>query len=149
MPGAGMSFEQFQVDDRFCRAYADRSLGVGVNDTGTNNLVTGALVGTVIGAAVGALVGGHHSAATGAGVGLVAGSAMGAGNAQVVQDDAQQRYDIAYAQCMYAKGHQVPRAFSVADHPRHDTEVIYERVPTTVIIQAAPEDRLPMSRDYP
>jgi len=151
MPGAGISFEQFEADDRSCRAYADRSLGVGVNDAGTNNVVTGALVGTAIGAAAGALIGGHHSAATGAGVGLIAGSAVGAGNAGVVQGDAQRRYDIAYEQCMYAKGHQLPRAPRVTHRyrQRRYPEVVYERAPTTVIIQDAPEEMPPPSDAYP
>jgi hypothetical protein len=151
MPGPGISFEQFEVDDRACRDYADRSLGVDVNDAGANNLVAGAVVGTAIGAAAGALVGGHHAAATGAGVGLVAGSAVGAGNASEVQYDAQRRYDIAYEQCMYAKGHQLPRASRVTRRYRYRRypDVVYEQAPTTVIIQEGPEELPPLPDAYP
>ena len=51
MPSAGKSFEQFVADDSTCRIYADRSLGASVNDAGENNVVAGAAVGTVVGAA--------------------------------------------------------------------------------------------------
>ena len=47
-------------------------------------------------------------AAIGAGSGLVAGSLVGTGIAGSSMDEVQQRFDIAYIQCMYAKGHQVP-----------------------------------------
>lgn len=43
----------------------------------------------------------------GAGTGAIAGTAVGAGQAERAQLSLQQRYDIAYQQCMYAKGNQV------------------------------------------
>jgi hypothetical protein len=69
-----------------------------------------AAVGTALGAAAGAALSGGSggAAAFGAGGGLLAGSLVGAGNASTSLYDTQQRYDIAYIQCMYAKGHQVP-----------------------------------------
>lgn len=141
MPGVGKSFEQFVADDRTCRDYAAQSLGIDVNSAGANNVVTGAAVGTVVGAAAGALIGGHHAAGTGAGVGLVTGSAMGAGEAGGVQQDAQRRYDIAFEQCMYAKGNQLPTAASTSYYRyRLHPETVYrrEQSPTTVIIQQPP-----------
>jgi hypothetical protein len=44
----------------------------------------------------------------GAGTGLLVGSAVGSGAATTSGYVAQQRYDISYIQCMYAKGHRVP-----------------------------------------
>ncbi|MDH4174192.1 MAG: hypothetical protein OEV97_10685, partial [Betaproteobacteria bacterium] len=54
------------------------------------------------------LIGGRDGAATGAGAGLIVGSAGGAGAARSSQMSAQRRYDFAFQQCMYAKGHKVP-----------------------------------------
>ena len=39
---------------------------------------------------------------------MVAGTASGAGQASFSGSEAQRRYDIAYQQCMYAKGNQLP-----------------------------------------
>jgi hypothetical protein len=47
-------------------------------------------------------------AAIGAGTGLLGGAAVGANADQAAGWNAQRRYDIAYQQCMYAKGNQVP-----------------------------------------
>ena len=61
------------------------------------------------GAAIGAAYGNPAmGAAVGSGVGLVGGSAAGANQAAGTQWELQRRYDIAYMQCMYAKGNQIP-----------------------------------------
>jgi len=44
----------------------------------------------------------------GAGTGLMVGTLSGAGAAQLSAQEAQKRYDNAFVQCMYAKGHRVP-----------------------------------------
>ena len=44
----------------------------------------------------------------GAGAGALGGTAVGAGPAQGAQASLQQRYNLAYAQCMYSRGNQVP-----------------------------------------
>ena len=41
-------------------------------------------------------------------VGLLGGAAMGATGGNESAKEVQRRYDIAYQQCMYSKGHQVP-----------------------------------------
>ena len=71
------------------------------------------MAGTAIGAGLGATIGaasGHvgAGAAIGAGTGLLAGTAAGAGAGQYSGWEAQRRYDIAYQQCMYAKGNLIP-----------------------------------------
>jgi hypothetical protein len=43
----------------------------------------------------------------GAGVGLLAGSAIGANQAQAAGFSLQERYDVAYAQCMTSRGNSV------------------------------------------
>jgi Glycine-zipper domain len=113
LPGSGKSFDQFQLDDLSCRNWANQSTGITASDASVGSGVATAAVGTVVGAAAGAALGAAAGnpglgAAAGAGGGLLLGSAMGASSGQVSGHMAQQRYDIAYQQCMYAKGNQIP-----------------------------------------
>jgi hypothetical protein len=108
MPAPGKPFDVFVADDRLCRNFAAQSIGTAPNELANRNLVDNAVAGTAIGAAAGALAGGQHGAATGAAIGMVAGTASGAGQASLSGSEAQRRYDIAYQQCMYAKGNQLP-----------------------------------------
>jgi hypothetical protein len=52
--------------------------------------------------------GSARNVGTGAAVGLLGGAAMGATGGNDSAKEVQRRYDIAYQQCMYSKGHQVP-----------------------------------------
>jgi Glycine-zipper domain len=109
LPGTGKNFDQFRFDDQDCRGYAHQSIGGKTTEqVATDNAVKSAVVGTAIGTAAGALIGGHQGAAVGAGVGLAGGSLAGAGTSQAAAGTLQQRYDSAFTQCMYAKGHRVP-----------------------------------------
>ncbi len=122
LPGNGASFDQFRADDYTCQSYAQQTLGgrspqQAASDSGANS----AAVGTVLGAAAGALLGAASGnagagAAIGAGSGLVLGSAAGSDSYAASGYLAQQRFDDAYIQCMYAKGHQVPVPASVANY---------------------------------
>ncbi|MBU3615044.1 glycine zipper family protein [Polynucleobacter sp. Latsch14-2] len=109
MPREGKPFEVFQQEDQQCRGFASDA----VKDAGNAALkdgVTSAAVAAALGAAAGAMIGGgsHAGVGTGAGVGLLGGSAIGAMNASGKENQAQTQYNIAYQQCMYAKGNQVP-----------------------------------------
>jgi hypothetical protein len=109
LPGTGLSFEQFRNDDAICQQYASFQVGgTTANQASMKSGATSAVVGTALGAAAGAAIGGGSGAAIGAGSGLVGGSIVGTGAASSSMYEVQQRYDIAYIQCMYAKGHQVP-----------------------------------------
>jgi hypothetical protein len=109
LPGSGLSFEQFRNDDAVCRQFSSYQVGgTTANQAGVNSGVTSAVVGTALGAAAGAALGGGQGAAIGAGAGLVGGSLVGTSAASGSMYEVQQRYDVAYTQCMYAKGHQVP-----------------------------------------
>jgi Glycine-zipper domain len=113
LPGTGKNFEQFQADDAVCRQWAMQQTGTTPNQAGATSTVTGAAVGTAVGAGLGAAIGAAAGspatgAAVGAGAGLLGGTAVGAGNAYGAGVSVQRRYDIAYMQCMYAKGNQVP-----------------------------------------
>jgi hypothetical protein len=110
LPGTGKSFDQFRFDDGGCKQYAyDQIGGQTAARAQESSGVASAAIGTVVGAAAGAAIGGDSSsAAVGAGVGLLGGSLAGAGAANASAYEAQRRYDMAYQQCMYAKGHRVP-----------------------------------------
>jgi hypothetical protein len=110
LPGAGQTFDQFRADDVVCQQYASFQIGgTTANDAAVESGVTSAAVGTALGAAAGAaLTGSAGGAAAGAGVGLLGGGLAGSGSAGSSRMATQQRYDTAYIQCMYAKGHQVP-----------------------------------------
>ncbi|OGT00397.1 MAG: hypothetical protein A3F73_02335 [Gallionellales bacterium RIFCSPLOWO2_12_FULL_59_22] len=108
MPTPGKPFEVFVGEDLYCRSFAAQSTGQTRDDSAAQNFAGAAILGTVIGAAAGALGGGHDSAGAGAAAGLVLGSMVGAGESSGASWDAQRRYDIAYQQCMYSKGNQVP-----------------------------------------
>jgi hypothetical protein len=118
LPGSGKSFDQFRYDDQDCRQYASGQIGgMTAEQASVDSGVRSAVVGTAIGTVAGALVGGRQGAAVGAGTGLIVGSASGAGAADASSRTLQQRYDIGYQQCMYAKGHQVPIAGRYSPRP--------------------------------
>jgi hypothetical protein len=113
LPGDGKSFEQFQSDDAVCRQWAQYQTGTTPGDSAAKSAVTSAAVGTLLGAAAGAALGAAAGnpgigAAAGTGAGLLFGSAVGANGAQYSAREAQHYYDMAYQQCMYAKGNQIP-----------------------------------------
>jgi outer membrane lipoprotein SlyB len=110
MPGPGKPFDQFQADQAICMQFAQQQIGVNPNEVAQKQVLTGAATGAVLGAATGALVGHGYDRTTAsmAGAGLLFGTAAGAGAAGQSTMTLQRRYDIAYQQCMYAKGNQVP-----------------------------------------
>jgi len=113
LPSPGKSLQDFQVEDMICRQWAGQSVGMSAQDVAAENTVKSAAVGTAIGAGAGALLGSASGdagsgAAIGAGAGLLMGTAAGASAGQAYGYEAQERYDYAYVQCMYAKGNQIP-----------------------------------------
>jgi len=113
LPSQGKSFEQFQADDAICRQWAAERIGLSPQETANQNTAAGAVAGAVIGAGLGAAIGSVSGdvgagAAIGGASGLLLGGATGANAGQYYASGAQRRYDIAYIQCMYAKGNQAP-----------------------------------------
>ncbi len=114
LPGQGKPFEVFMADDGLCRQWALQQIGgASPSQTANQNLATGAVVGTVVGAGVGTAIGAATGnagagAAIGAGMGLLDGMSVASGSAYSSEWQLQRRYDIAYEQCMYAKGNQIP-----------------------------------------
>jgi hypothetical protein len=119
MPAPNKPFEVFEHDDLVCREYASRRIGVDPATQEQGQIATGAIAGAAMGAVVGGVVSGGDSEdiAQGAGVGMVAGTAMGADRASQDSYRLQERYDIAYMQCMYAKGNQVPGYPTISGAP--------------------------------
>ena len=115
MPGPNKPFDAFQTDQAVCRQFAEQQVGgaQAANQTGTNQTLVGAGVGTLVGAGLGAAIGAAAGnpgagAAIGAGTGALGGTVVGSSQAQRTQLTLQQRFDIAYAQCMSSRGNQVP-----------------------------------------
>ena len=113
LPPQGKPFEVFQAEDAVCRQWAAQQIGLSPQETVNQNTAAGAVLGTAIGAGLGAAIGAASGnvgtgAAIGAGSGLLIGSASGANAGYYAGWQAQRRYDIAYQQCMYAKGNLIP-----------------------------------------
>ena len=114
MPSPGKPFEVFMADDDVCREWAQRQIGgTSPSQTANENTATGAVIGTVVGAGLGALIGSTTGnvgagAAIGAGAGLLGGTSIGSNAGAASGYHLQRRYDIAYQQCMYSKGNQIP-----------------------------------------
>jgi hypothetical protein len=130
LPGTGKTFDQFRVDDQGCRDFAYHSIGgPKAEETSRDSAVNSAVIGTAIGTAAGALIGGGEGAAVGAGVGLAGGSMVGADASRAASGSAQQRYDHAFTQCMYAKGHKVPVAGRHASYASRSSNTQAARTP--------------------
>jgi hypothetical protein len=106
MPGPGKAFDVFANDQAACKAFASQQVS-GEAQLASNRGVGTAVVSTVLGAGLGAAIGGGRGAVIGAASGAVLGAVAGAGKARWGSAGVQQSYDLAFEQCMYAKGNQV------------------------------------------
>jgi hypothetical protein len=107
MPAPGKPFDVFQSDQALCKQFASNEVQGGAQQA-NNRQVGTAVVGTLLGAGLGAAIGGGRGAAIGAGAGALGGTAVGAGPSGQAQYTIQQQYNLAYSQCMYSRGNQVP-----------------------------------------
>jgi hypothetical protein len=111
MPAPNKSFNVFANDQAACRQYADQQVG-GAAQYANNQALGTAALGTLLGAGLGAAIGAASGspgigAAIGAASGATVGTAAGASGSANANMSIQQRYDVAYADCMSAKGNQV------------------------------------------
>jgi hypothetical protein len=116
----GSLLRNSRPDDAVCRQWAAQQTGISPQETINQNTVAGAVAGTANGGDLGAAIasaGGHMGtgAAIGAGTGLLFGTLAGSDRGYAYSRSAQRQYDIAYQQCMYAKGNQIP---GVVEHRR-------------------------------
>lgn len=116
IPGPGKPFDQFRDEDFSCRRFAQMQID-GQAQAVNDRAVGGAGLSTALGAGLGAIVGGGSGAAVGAVTGAGLGVGMGAGSTAGAQGGIQYQYDNAYAQCMYARGNQVPGMMVPAPAP--------------------------------
>jgi len=107
MPAPNKPFEVFQQDQQICTQFAQDSIGNAQQQLNNQQFATAAVT-TVLGAGLGAAIGGGRGAAIGAGSGALLGTSYGANQTAYQGANMQHRYDIAYSQCMYARGNQVP-----------------------------------------
>jgi hypothetical protein len=116
MPAPNKPLDVFQQDQAACAGYAGQMTS-GSPQVANNQAVGGAVLGTALGAGLGAAAGGGAGAAIGAASGAVVGAGTGAGISGNSQWSLQRGYDIAYAQCMAARGNQVPTSQEAYNPP--------------------------------
>jgi predicted small secreted protein len=109
MPGKGKAWADFQQDDATCRGFASDRVA-GKAESANDHAILSTIIGAGLGAALGGAVGGGNGAGVGAAAGGVVGSSYGANQSGRAQGSLQRQYDIAYTQCMSAKGNDVPQA---------------------------------------
>jgi hypothetical protein len=107
MPPSGKPLGMFQDDDTVCRHYAAGQVDGDAAHANWMQTAVGA-GGMILGAGLGAAIGGGHGAAIGAGAGALGGAAVGAVPAGKAQASLQERYDVAFSQCMVTRGNHVP-----------------------------------------
>lgn len=105
-PGPNKSFAAYQQDEQACEGYASQRVA-GQADEANNRAIGSALLGTALGAGLGAAVGGGRGAGIGAASGAVVGTAVGSNQSAHAQYSVQQRYNIAYGECMTSHGDTV------------------------------------------
>ena len=112
MPGTGKSLDQFRNDGAACQQFAHAAIAApaqAAQDQAGANAAGSAALGAVVGAMLGAVTGqAGAGAAWGAGTGLLFGGAAAGNSGAVSSYTLQRQFDIAYMQCMYARGNQVP-----------------------------------------
>ena len=107
MPDPNKPFPVFQQDQTQCENYAQSQVSGQADAANQQALGVGVLT-TVVGAAIGGAIGGGQGAGAGAAIGAGAGLVNAGANQSGTQMTLQQRYDNAYAACMYSRGNQVP-----------------------------------------
>ena len=115
MPAPNKPFNVFADEQAVCRQWADSQVA-GQAQAANNQALGSAALGTILGAGLGAAVGAASGApgigaAIGAASGATVGTAVGANGSAYANMPIQQRYNVAYSQCMYAKGNQVPMEY--------------------------------------
>jgi len=106
MPAPGKPFEVFAQDQATCKQFAAGEVDGGATMANLKELGTAA-VGTALGAGLGAAVRGGRGAEVGGSVGAIGGTAMAGQGSSRDQASLQGRYDLAYTQCMFARGNQI------------------------------------------
>jgi hypothetical protein len=107
MPAPNKPFEVFAEEQSACEHYAGDQIA-GRAQAANNRALGATALGAVLGLGVGAATGSGRAATVGAATGGAIGAAVGADQSSYAGYSPQRRYDIAYSQCMYAKGNYIP-----------------------------------------
>jgi uncharacterized protein YcfJ len=107
MPGANKSFADFQSDQAVCRNFAQQVVNDQARNANIRGLGTAALT-TALGAGLGAAIGGGRGAGIGAAGGALGGAGIAAQQTTSAQQNIQAQFDIAFAQCMFSLGNEIP-----------------------------------------
>lgn len=113
LPAPYKPFDVFEREQIECEEYADRQVA-GEAQAANSRAIGAAALGAGLGLALGAATGDGHAASFGAAAGGTAGTVIGADRSDREGYGIQRRYDIAYSQCMYSKGNQIP-GYAAAD----------------------------------
>jgi hypothetical protein len=144
MPGQAKPFEAFAGDQATCKQFASGEVDGGATLANLSEFGTTAMT-AALGAGLGGAVRGTPGAEVGGGVGAFAGLAASSRGAAAGQGSLQSRYNLAYVQCMYARGNQIATAAPAQDAtPRsalHNTTGRHTAAATTIVDQ----DQLPPS----
>ena len=116
MPAPNKPFEVFAQEQTDCEHYASDQVA-GSAQAANNRALGATALGAVLGLGVGAATGSGRAATVGAATGGAMGAAVGANQSGYAGYSLQRRYDIAYSQCMYAKGNYVPGMMAAAPPP--------------------------------
>lgn len=116
MPAPNKPFEVFAQDQTECEHYASNQVA-GAAQVANNRAIGATALGAIFGLGVGAATGSGRAAAVGAATGGAIGATVGANQSAYAGFSLQRRYDIAYSQCMYAKGNYVPGMMAAVPLP--------------------------------
>lgn len=143
MPGQGKQFEAFASDQSTCKQFASGEVDGGATLANLSEFGTTAMT-AALGAGVGGAVRGTQGAEVGGGVGGLAGLATASHGAAAGQGSLQSRYNLAYVQCMYARGNQIATTAPAPDAaPRNALHTASERHVTATTNTATDQDELP------
>jgi hypothetical protein len=109
MPAPGKPIEVFAQDQGTCKQFASGEVDGGATMSNLKQLGTAAVT-TALGAGLGAAVRGGRGAGIGGGIGMIGGAAIASNGSARDQNSLQGRYNLAYTQCMYARGNQIAGA---------------------------------------
>ncbi|MGE0420208.1 MAG: glycine zipper family protein [Acetobacteraceae bacterium] len=107
MPAPGKPFDVFMADQAVCKQFAQSQVA-GQAENANMRAVGAAALTTALGAGLGAAIGGGRGAGIGAASGALGGTGIGAVTSDRANMSIQQQYDVAYSQCMFSRGNQVP-----------------------------------------
>ncbi len=148
MPAPNKPFQVFQEDVAVCKNYASQQIA-GQADSANERAFGGALLGTALGAGLGAAVDGGRGAGIGAAAGGLLGTGVGASSSDRSQYGVQRQYDIAFAQCMYAKGNQVPGFRPISTVPPPPPAGVSPPAPPPGVGVAPPANAIPAPANLP